>query len=54
MKTLKHPHVITYLGSEIIDDFIHIYMEYMAGGNLLSVIQKFGKLNEDMIKVYAK
>lgn len=53
MKSLNHPHIIKYIGHDIIDDFIYLYMEYMAGGSIYSVIEKYGALNEDTIRAYA-
>ena len=43
-----------YLNSEFINNEYYIYMEYVTGGSLLSLLNKFGKLDEETIKIYSK
>jgi serine/threonine protein kinase len=54
LKTLKHPNIVTFLGSQQIGNKIYIFLEYVTGGSISSTIHKFGPLPEVMIKRYAK
>ncbi len=51
---MRHKHIIGYLGHEKIDDSLYIYLEYMSVGNISSIIQKYGSLEETTIKIYAR
>ncbi len=33
LQKLKHKHIVQYLGHETFDNSLHIYLEYMSGGN---------------------
>ncbi|CUG86150.1 protein kinase, putative [Bodo saltans] len=53
MKNLDHPNVVHYLHAETINnEQLNIYMEYMSGGSLASLIKRFDKLPEAMIRTY--
>lgn len=56
MKGLDHPNIIKYLGTERTDRCLFIFMEYISGGNLCSVIRKFKKrcLPESVVQNYVK
>eukprot|EP01062_Namystynia_karyoxenos_P037293 TRINITY_DN2715_c0_g1_i1.p1 TRINITY_DN2715_c0_g1~~TRINITY_DN2715_c0_g1_i1.p1 ORF type:complete len:1115 (+),score=64.74 TRINITY_DN2715_c0_g1_i1:128-3472(+) len=53
MKELSHPNVVRYICSERQGNSINIFMEYVPGGSLQSVIMQFGELNEVLAKAYA-
>ncbi|CAD7923185.1 unnamed protein product [Amoebophrya sp. A25] len=59
-KNLKHPSIVSYLGHEVLRDHqtsdsssLYIYLEYMAGGSLASVVSTFGALDEPLIATYS-
>jgi serine/threonine protein kinase len=52
MKALEHPNVIRYLGADRDGNTLKIYMEYMVGGSLASLIKNFGPLSETMAAGY--
>jgi serine/threonine protein kinase len=53
MKQLHHPNVVEYLGVRESGSHLYIFLEYMAGGSLSSIIKKFGgKLPEVIIQRY--
>eukprot|EP01029_Cantina_marsupialis_P004278 TRINITY_DN1430_c1_g2_i1.p1 TRINITY_DN1430_c1_g2~~TRINITY_DN1430_c1_g2_i1.p1 ORF type:complete len:1159 (+),score=305.50 TRINITY_DN1430_c1_g2_i1:80-3556(+) len=54
MKSLEHPNIVKYFGSKQTTEAFEIYMEYIPGGTLRSLLKKFGKFNEVLIKVYTK
>jgi len=51
---LKHPSIVTYLGHDSIADNLYIYMEYMIGGSMSSVLHQFGAFEEGLISKYAR
>jgi hypothetical protein len=54
LQKLKHKHIVQYLGHETFDNSLHIYLEYMSGGNITNILSKYGALPEKTVKVYAK
>ena len=53
-KNLSHPNIVQYLGHDHIGDKFYIYLEYMAGGSMDSVLQTYGALDEGLLQVYTK
>jgi len=53
-KELSHPHIVSYLGHDLIDSSLCIYLEYMAGGSVAQVLSQFGPLDESLVATYAK
>jgi serine/threonine protein kinase len=51
---LDHPNITKYLESECIENTLFIYLEYVPGGSLRYIIDKFGPLKENLIKKYLK
>lgn len=47
---LRHPHIVSYLGYELKDSSLSIFMEYVAGGSLASFIKEFGPLCDSLLK----
>lgn len=54
LRSFRHENIVTYLGSSIEDSTINIFLEYVAGGSIASIIQKFGVIKEKLAKNYAK
>ncbi|XP_054803859.1 mitogen-activated protein kinase kinase kinase 17-like [Prosopis cineraria] len=49
------PYTVQYLGSERDGDDLNVLMEYMAGGSLADIAEKFGgSLQEDVVRLYTK
>jgi mitogen-activated protein kinase kinase kinase len=42
MQNLYHEHIVWYYGHEKINEKLYIYLEYISGGNLSSVLNKYG------------
>jgi serine/threonine protein kinase len=49
-----HDNIVRYYGTERTPEHLNIFLEYVPGGSLRSLIQKFGKLNEAIVKVYTR
>lgn len=54
LKDLQHPRIVSYLGHDYMDSCLYIYLEFMAGGSLASVLAQFGMLEESLILVYSR
>lgn len=46
LKQLHHPNIVKCLGEECNANCLRIYMEFVAGGSISSLIRKFGPLQE--------
>ncbi|CAE7220074.1 ANP1, partial [Symbiodinium natans] len=54
MRSLRHPHIVSYYGCHWADNHLQMYLEYMAGGSLAQVLANFGPLEESLIVRYTQ
>eukprot|EP01080_Neovahlkampfia_damariscottae_P001231 gene1231-11321_t len=54
MKNFNHPNIVSYLGCEKEETCLNIFLEYIPGGSIFSLIQKFGRLDEKLIKKFTQ
>ncbi|XP_009873559.1 PREDICTED: mitogen-activated protein kinase kinase kinase 19 [Apaloderma vittatum] len=54
LKTLKHVNIVTYLGTCLEDNILSIFMEFVPGGSISSIISRFGPLPEIVICKYTR
>ncbi|NXE91447.1 M3K19 kinase, partial [Menura novaehollandiae] len=54
LKTLKHINIVTYLGTCLEDNILSIFMEFVPGGSISSIINRFGPLPEVVLCKYTK
>ena len=54
MSQLKHKNIVRYIGTSKSRETFNIFLEFVAGGSIASLIGKFGKLNENLIRLYTK
>ncbi|NXY24661.1 M3K19 kinase, partial [Atrichornis clamosus] len=54
LKTLKHVNIVTYLGTCLEDNILSIFMEFVPGGSISSIIHRFGPLPEVVLCKYTK
>jgi len=54
MQDLRHPNVVAYYGTDVVDTRIYMYLEYMAGGSIARVLDQFGPLGETLMASYAR
>ncbi|KAI3656364.1 hypothetical protein MP638_000774 [Amoeboaphelidium occidentale] len=54
LKTLRHENVVGYLGSCCDGLTLNVFLEYVGGGSIASLIQKQGWISLDDTKVYVK
>ncbi len=46
--------IVQYFGTSVEDNTLNIFLEYVPGGSISSLLQKFGKFSEQVIQVYTK
>lgn len=52
LKKIKHENIVRYLGTESAEDSLFIFLEYVPGGSIASLLAKFGAFPEKVIRVY--
>ncbi|KAF2078532.1 hypothetical protein CYY_000157 [Polysphondylium violaceum] len=54
MKSLNHENIVRYLGTFVDSTHLNVFLEYIPGGSISSLLSKFGSFPENVIKVYTK
>ncbi|XP_011403599.2 PREDICTED: mitogen-activated protein kinase kinase kinase 19-like [Amphimedon queenslandica] len=54
LRSLSHKNIVQYLGTSINETIVYIFMEYITGGSLQSILKRFGSLNEKTIVRYVR
>ncbi|XP_036417781.1 mitogen-activated protein kinase kinase kinase 19 [Colossoma macropomum] len=54
LKNLHHPNIVGFLGTALTDNIISIFMEYVPGGSIFSVLNRFGPLPEKVFALYTR
>ncbi|KAJ8610386.1 hypothetical protein CTAYLR_003895 [Chrysophaeum taylorii] len=54
MKGLRHPNIVRYVGVESSTETLAIFLEYVPGGSLRSLLDRFGKLEEVVVRLYSR
>eukprot|EP01018_Ginkgo_biloba_P034733 Gb_12558 [translate_table: standard] len=54
LSRLRHRNIVQYYGSEIVDDKLYIYLEYVSGGSIHKLLQEYGQFGEPIIRSYTR
>lgn len=54
LQNLHHPNIVCYLGTERTEAALNIFLEYVPGGSIASLLAKFGSFRESVVRVYTK
>jgi mitogen-activated protein kinase kinase kinase len=54
MKDLYHKNILQYYGQLRKENSFYVYLEYMSGGNIASIIQEYGPLVDETIRLYTQ
>ena len=54
MRDLRHPNIVRYLGVDSSDAALAIFLEYVSGGSLRSLLDRFGKLEQAVVRLYSR
>ncbi|XP_048871905.1 mitogen-activated protein kinase kinase kinase 19 isoform X2 [Brienomyrus brachyistius] len=52
LKNLCHANIVGFLGTSLQDNVVSIFMEYVPGGSIASILQRFGPLPERVLALY--
>jgi len=54
LKAMEHAHVVRYLGTEMrqSEGLMYLFMEYVPGGSIASMLAQFGVFAEELIRIY--
>jgi len=54
LRTLHHENIVRYMGTERSGDTLSIFLEYVPGGSVRSLLDRFGCFEEAVIRTYAR
>jgi serine/threonine protein kinase len=54
MSGLVHDNIVRYIGSQRSDLHLNIFLEFVSGGSISSLLKKFGRFSEKLVRVYVK
>ncbi|EOA37879.1 hypothetical protein CARUB_v10011475mg [Capsella rubella] len=54
LKNLSHPNIVRYLGTVREDDTLNILLEFVPGGSISSLLEKFGPFPESVVRTYTR
>ena len=54
LSRLVHPNIVRYIGITRQETALYIFLEYVPGGSIASLVQRFGKFEENVIRVYTR
>ncbi|XP_042350622.1 mitogen-activated protein kinase kinase kinase 19 [Plectropomus leopardus] len=54
LKTLRHTNIVGFLGTSLYQHVVSIFMEYIPGGSIASVLHRFGPLPERVLALYTQ
>ena len=52
LSTLRHPNIVQYVGYEHRQNNFYIFLEYVAGGSIQTLLGTFGSFDENVIRIY--
>ncbi|KAI0494357.1 hypothetical protein KFK09_024491 [Dendrobium nobile] len=52
LRQLSHPNIVQYYGSELVDETLAVYLEYVSGGSIHKLLQEYGSFGEPVIRNY--
>ncbi|CAC5404426.1 unnamed protein product [Mytilus coruscus] len=54
LKTLNHKNIVGYLGTSLEENIVSIFMQFVPGGSIASILARFGALDEAVFRKYTK
>ncbi|KAK6924251.1 Protein kinase domain [Dillenia turbinata] len=52
LSQLSHPNIVQYYGSELGEETLSVYLEYVSGGSIHKLLQEYGAFGEPVIQNY--
>jgi serine/threonine protein kinase len=54
LSQLEHKNIVRYIGSSREQEFLNIFLEYEGSGSIAKLISKYGKFQENLVRIYSK
>lgn len=54
LRSLRHKNIVSYLGTSMHQSTIYIFMEFISGGSLMSILRRFGPLDDRTVAHYTR
>lgn len=54
LRKYKHKNIVKYIGAESTSEFLNIFLEFVPGGSIQSMLKRFGAFPEPVVKNYTK
>jgi mitogen-activated protein kinase kinase kinase len=54
LRELQHPNIVQYLGSSSSDDHLNIFLEYVPGGSVQTMLNSYGALREPLVRSFVR
>ncbi|XP_071736292.1 mitogen-activated protein kinase kinase kinase 3-like [Rutidosis leptorrhynchoides] len=54
LSKLKHPNIVQYYGSEMGEDTLSVYLDFVSGGSIHKLLQEYGPFREPVIQNYTR
>ncbi|RDW70024.1 putative MAPKK kinase [Coleophoma crateriformis] len=54
LRELQHPNIVQYLGASSTVDHLNIFLEYVPGGSVTSMLNSYGALREPLIRSFVR
>ncbi|KAJ8769210.1 hypothetical protein K2173_000985 [Erythroxylum novogranatense] len=54
LSQLSHPNIVRYFGSELSEETLSVYLEYVSGGSIHKLLQDYGPFREPVIQNYTR
>ncbi|KAG8940832.1 ATP binding [Tulasnella sp. 424] len=54
LKQLQHEHIVQYLDSSTDDHHLNIFLEYVPGGSITTLLKNYGAFEESLVKLWVK
>ncbi|KAK3698234.1 ATP binding [Vermiconidia calcicola] len=54
LRDMKHPNIVQYLGSNSDENHLNIFLEYVAGGSVATMLVNYGSLGETLIANFVR
>ncbi|KZV54470.1 Mitogen-activated protein kinase kinase kinase 3 [Dorcoceras hygrometricum] len=54
LSRLSHPNIVQYYGSDLSEDRLSVYLEYVSGGSIYKLLQEYGAFAEPVIQNYTR
>ncbi|ESW31835.1 hypothetical protein PHAVU_002G272100 [Phaseolus vulgaris] len=54
LNQLSHPNIVQYYGSELVEESLSVYLEFVSGGSIQKLLQEYGPFKEPVIQNYTR